>query len=175
MIVLVALLALLAVPVSAAPPGMHAANCAKQPKGQPFSLVLATKTPTVTMGSTPEFDVTITNCSGKTLNITAGFPQFGPLDTSYSLDITDPEGNRVAPGLYHVFNFKAGEVETGTIVEFRMLPAGHAYTEPAYNLSWRYKFDEAGKYRIQVSRKLPNKAGVMVLKKSNVITITVTK
>ena len=181
MITSLALLAALAVPAPAAQirsvadllfAPSHPADCAKMPQHKPFALVLTTKTPKVRMGSVPEFAVTITNCSGKALNLTASFPQAGPLDTSFHLYITDPEGKRVEPGSYH--KFLPGEVYTGTSLILQRLGPGRAYTQPAYNLSWRYKFDKAGTYLIQVARKFPKESGGGVLK-SNVITIAVTK
>lgn len=109
MITSLALLAALAVPTSAGQ--MRAADCAKMPRDKRFALVLTTKTPRVRMGSVPGFAVTMINCSGKALNISAGFPQSGPLDSSFQLYITDPEGKRVLPGFYH--RFSPGGVYTG--------------------------------------------------------------
>ena len=144
MITSLVLLAALAVPAPAAQirnvadlpsAPSHPADCAKMPQHKPFALVLTTKTPKVRMGSVPEFAVTITNCSGKALNLTAGFPQAWPLDTSFHLYITDPGGKRIEPAFYH--KFLPGELYTGTSLILQKLGPGRAYTQPARHArSW---------------------------------------
>ena len=174
MITSLALLAALAVPTPAAQirnmPDLpsapsHPVDCAKMPRHKPFALVLTTKTPKVKQGTAPQVAVSLINCSGKVLGIPTEWWEGVPLDTGYVLTITGQAGGRLRPNV-HLNTLGAN------IGRFVRVEPGKSYMEQA-DLSMQYRLEKPGKYRIQVTRKLPQKSGGAVLK-SNVLTITVT-
>jgi hypothetical protein len=136
------------------------------PRDKPFALVLSTKAPTVRKGTAPQVAVKLINCSRKVLDIAVTWWEGNPLDTGYVLTITDQAGGRLRPNVHHA------TLGANSLRYVRVEPEKSS-TEQA-DLSMQYRLEKPGKYRIQVTRKLPEKFGGDVLK-SNVLTITVTK
>lgn len=131
--------------------------------GSNFSLTVSAPIPQVSLGSAIIIGIKVTNVSKSP--ITLVFGRHGDVAVGFKYDARDPNGKsmkRVPPsgGLRPA-------IPPGSETRGKLLPGESI--EQATRISDLFKFDQPGKYSIQVSRKIAGKPIV----RSNVIVITV--
>jgi hypothetical protein len=134
----------------------------KHPAKPPFTLVLTSKEPKVSLGADVWVKIVWTNTSKVELNDNLYRDPSG-LDFNYILDFQDSDGHPVT---------KAPVSATGS-AEFGTLKPGDSQNDDI-DLSRLYKLSRPGDYTLQVSRRVPKELGNGVIK-SNKITITLTQ
>lgn len=132
----------------------------KHPAKPPFTLVLTSKDPKVSLGADVWVKIVWTNTSKVELNANLYRDPSG-LDFNYILDFRDNEGHTVAKTPKSI-TFDA---------EFGTLKAGDSL-EDDINLSRLYVVSHPGDYTLQVSRRVQKELGGGLIK-SNKITITI--
>lgn len=132
----------------------------KQPAKPPFTLVLTSKEPKVSLGTDIWVKIVWTNTSKVELNDNLYRDPSG-LDFNYILDFRDSDGHPVT---------KAPESATGS-AEFGTLKPGDSQNDDI-DLSRLYVLSHPGDYTLQVSRRVPKELGNGLIK-SNEIRIVV--
>jgi hypothetical protein len=130
----------------------------------PFTLVLTSKEPKVSMGASAWVKIVWTNTSNTELNANLYRDPSG-LDYNYILDFRDSDGHPVAKAPH---DSRVGRTFSG---EFGALKAGDSLADDI-NLSRLYDLSHPGNYTLQVSRRVPKELGDGVIK-SNEITIVI--
>lgn len=133
---------------------------AQHPTKPPFTLVLTSKDPKVSLGADLWVKIVWTNTSTVELNDNHYRDPSG-LDFNYILDFQDSDGHPVT---------KAPTSATGS-AEFATLKPGDSQNNDI-DLSRLYKLSRPGDYTLQVSRRVPKELGGGAIK-SNKITITI--
>ena len=132
----------------------------KHPAKPPFTLVLTSKDPKVSLGADVWVKIVWTNTSKVELNDSLYRDPSG-LDFNYILDFQDSVGHPVT---------KARASVTGS-AEFGTLKPGDSQNDDI-DLSRLYKLTRPGDYTLQVSRRVQKELGDGLIK-SNKITITI--
>ncbi len=131
----------------------------------PFTLALSAEKTAATLGSDIWVKLCWTNTSDEALDSSANILDAENVDPSFHFDIVDISG-RPVPRKVYKFPQTSGHAEFGT------LKAGESITYDV-NLLRLFDLKQPGKYRLQVSRHVPETLGGGIIK-SNLITITVT-
>ena len=138
----------------------------QQPGKPPFTIVLVTPRPTVTLGSEVWITIRRTNTSDKDVNASAYIDKSTNLDLNYVLELRN-SGGRPLPQV-------ADKSPVGRFLDaqFGTLKPGETISNDI-NLLRLFDLKQPGKYTLQVSRRVPEALGGGVVK-SNIITITIT-
>ncbi|MGC1417703.1 MAG: hypothetical protein WA817_20615 [Candidatus Acidiferrum sp.] len=132
----------------------------KHPAKPPFTLVLTSKEPKVSLGADVWVKIVWTNTSKVELNDNLYRDPSG-LDFNYILDFQDSDGHPVTKARASV----TGSAQFGTLK--------HGVSEDdGIDLSRLYVLSHPGHYTLQVSRRVPKELGGGLIK-SNKITITI--
>jgi hypothetical protein len=138
---------------------------AQRPTGKaPFTLVLSTEDPTVTIGSDIWVKLQWTNTSDRAIDSSANILDATNVDPNFLFKLIDANGHSLPVKVYK-FPQTFGHAVFGT------LEPGETITRDI-NIVRLYDIKKAGKYTLQVSRRAPQELGGGLVK-SNRITITI--
>lgn len=135
----------------------------KQPVKPPFTLTLSAE-PTASLDSGVWVKLSWTNTSDQALDASANILDATNVDPNFLFELLDKVG-RPVPKKVYTFPQTSGHAEFGT------LKAGESITRNV-NLVRLFDIKQAGKYTLQVSRRVPETLGGGTIK-SNTVTITI--